>query len=214
VPAGSGWRDPEIEASDVLACGGLVPERCREGLGLGAEIDNPTGVVGEASEPMEPAGVANATPSDGLADGRERDDDELAGPAAGGDCDDGLTEAAERADGQIVRNEPKFDENVNITQTKKSDDFIAKSGVDAGLDNFETKPSSGGELSREAAAVLGRAISRPPAPPPGLKEGRHSLVRGQPMGWRLDSWLGRSSVRQTGTRWLHRWLALRLAGAG
>jgi hypothetical protein len=155
-PAGSRWRDPEIEASDVLACGGLVPERCREGLGLGVEIDNPTGVVGEAIEPIEPAGVASATASEGLADGADGDDDEPSGPAAGGHYDDGLIEAAEPADSQNVRNEAKFDENVKITQTEKSDDFIAKSGVDAGLDNFETKPNSGGELSREAASILGR----------------------------------------------------------
>jgi hypothetical protein len=156
VRVGSGWRDPEIEASDVLACGGLVPEGCREGLGLGAEIDNPMGVVSEAIEPIKPAGVASATLPDRLADGAGGDDDQRAGPAAGGPCDNGLTEAAERADSQNVRNEAKFNENVKITQTEKSDDFIAKSGVDAGVDNFETKPNSGDELSREAASISTR----------------------------------------------------------
>ena len=29
VPVGSGWRDPEIDTSGVLTCGGLISERCR-----------------------------------------------------------------------------------------------------------------------------------------------------------------------------------------
>jgi hypothetical protein len=70
---------------------------------VGAETDNPTSVVGKASEPMEPAGVASRTPSEELADGAERNDDKRTGLATGGPCDDGLTEAAERTDSQNVR---------------------------------------------------------------------------------------------------------------
>ena len=116
-PMHGGWKEPEIDASDVLACGGLVPARCREEAAVGAEVEALTNLEGDASEQTKAAGGDSVTDAEGLADGADGVGDGLTGEGAGGGCDDGLTTAAEGAEGRNVRNEAKFDENVNITQT-------------------------------------------------------------------------------------------------
>jgi hypothetical protein len=88
--------------------------------------------------------------------GEDRGGDDRTTEAPGGHCDENLTGAAERAEGSNVRNEAKLNENVNTTQIEDSADVIANPRVDLGLDNFETKPKSGGELSSEAPLVWGR----------------------------------------------------------
>jgi hypothetical protein len=157
-PMHGGWRDPEIDAAGVVACGGLVPARCRGGeAAVGAEVDDLTGLAVEASEVMEPVGVESVTDAEGLADGADGVGDGLTGEAAGGGCDDHLTTAAERAERQNVRNEAKIDENVNVAQHEYDIEVMTGIGVGLGLDNLGTKPkldSSPGLGGSDSAAAV------------------------------------------------------------
>ena len=115
----AGGGDAVVEADDVSACGGWLPERCMEEEGAESEVSNVETQIerGGQGEQVESAlAAASAAQFASTCPTREEGNHQ---------------------------NEAKLDEYVRITQTQENEHVVAEFGVDLGLDNGETKPSSG-----------------------------------------------------------------------
>ena len=129
-PAGNigRWRE-EVEASDVSACQGFVPERCTDGLYEGmAEAAEPAGTSAECGETITgllDSGVACGGSDLGTGDGAP-----VAGFAAAATSDEKIT------------NEPEDDDDVIMRQLKESLEVMADSGVESGLDKATNEPDA------------------------------------------------------------------------
>ena len=136
---GRGWDSVVVEESDVLACGGYLPEKYIGGAGAGEAV------AGEAD------GVSNTETGNS--------DREQAGPcetdvAAGGagpgmDEERGVVACGERSeevdggggdDCSSAPNEPNFSDDVCIAQRQDIIDVPANSGGVSGLDGCQAKP--------------------------------------------------------------------------
>ncbi len=106
----------EIDAADVSACQGFVPERCTDGLNDGVAV-------------AELAGTTADIGSVGL----------IAGDGA---PDVGLVPKADTNDEKIT-NEPEVDDNVRILQIHTVIEVAANSGDESGLDKTTNEPDLG-----------------------------------------------------------------------
>ncbi len=150
VPATSkekrrGWDSVVVEESDVLACGGYLPERyigvagggdCEVEPAAAVEEDVPS--PGAGSSESEGAGTCDAElNAGGVGEVRQ---DELAEAADRG-CDEGVAGSVDEVQiAEKALNEANFCDDVCIAQHEETIEVPANSGGSSGLDNSETKP--------------------------------------------------------------------------
>jgi hypothetical protein len=181
----------EIHASDLLACGGFLPERvapraagAEKGEIAGSKIGAEPGTGARVgAESLDDAGAEGVTQEDRAVAGRElgieQPADEQDGTPAAGFGDD-LTTAHTGSGGRNVTNEANFYDDVRISQRHEIADVTVDSGHNSGLDNLRTKPKSGQEdvIGNPASEVFHCESASPSGTPLTPARGRWEIGDG------------------------------------
>jgi hypothetical protein len=163
----------EIHASDVLACGGFLPERIvsREPGAGKLEISSSKSEMGGGTGAELGAAILDDAAANGMTWGEQRVDaldlvgEQLAAghdeaPATG--SGDDLTTAHEGTDGRNVTNEADFYDRVRIPQIQEIVGVVADFGDVSGLDNLRTKPILAVELGEDEVVGDFTSANLPP----------------------------------------------------
>ena len=139
---GRGWDSVVVEESDVLACGGYLPEKYIGGEGEGETVVDATDEVSNpepGSLDREQAGTGETDlKAGGLGEGAREERPEGVDGGAG----DGLTlDVGGGDDCSNAPNEANFSDDVCIAQHQDIIEVPANSGGVSGLDGCQTKPN-------------------------------------------------------------------------
>ena len=147
-----GWDSVLVEAADVLACQGFLPEK-RTGI-TGATQHEGTGAAGATTVPLSEedstSGVSGAPEADA--------------------CGDAELMAAPGVERENATNEPKLDHDVITIQREDIVEVVANSEAPAGLDTAQTNPTPVG--GAEACGIGG--LHDPTAPTSKEQERRQA----------------------------------------
>ncbi len=129
-----GWESVKVEAADVLACQGFLPERYTGGASATQDEDN--GIASATQD--EGAGASAATT---LALSEEDTTSGVPGASEAGMCGEGKPMAAAAAAREIATNEPNWDHDVVAVQREENVEVVANFDAFSGLDTLQTNPT-------------------------------------------------------------------------
>jgi hypothetical protein len=153
--AEQGWESVKVEAADVLACQGFLPERY-------------TGIAGAIED--EDAGVPGATAALPLSE--EDATPGVSGAPEADACGEAKLMAAPGTACENVTNEPNCDHDVITVQHEESVEVVANSDTFSGLDTLQTNPTPAG--GGEACGIGG--LHDPTAPTSKEQERRRASM--------------------------------------